>query len=47
MGDKDVGFVLIGGGINVKLFDNVVLFGLLMLGKKYIGYLEYEFIIEE
>jgi len=46
-GDKDAGFVSIGGGTNAKLFDNAVSFGPSMPGKKYTGHSEHEFITEE
>lgn len=46
-GDKDAGFVSIGGGTNAKLFDNAVSFGPSMPGKKYTGHSEHEFITVE
>jgi len=46
-GDKDAGFVSIGGGTNAKLFDNAVSFGPSMPGKKYTGHSEHEFITIE
>jgi dipeptidase D len=46
-GDKDAGFVSIGGGTNAKLFDNAVSFGPSMPGKRYTGHSEHEFITLE
>jgi len=46
-GDKDAGFVSIGGGTNAKLFDNAVSFGPSMPGKRYTGHSEHEFITVE
>lgn len=46
-GDKDAGFVSIGGGTNAKLFENAVSFGPSMPGKKYTGHSEHEFITVE
>ena len=46
-GDKDAGFVSIGGGTNAKLFDNAVSFGPSMPGKRYTGHSEHEFMTVE
>lgn len=45
-GQKEAGFVSIGGGTNAKLFKNAVSFGPSMPGAKYTGHSEHEFITQ-